>query len=122
MLTKVVNGIRMEMTPEEIRQREIQEQEYAKEKESRKPNRIKKEASRRILEIAPEWKQRNLISSGVEMLDKLVQGGSLSTADLAARNYSLSIWSQIAKIRAKSNELEAMDPIPNDFKDDKYWI
>jgi hypothetical protein len=32
------------------------------------------------------------------------------------------MWSQIATIRAKSDELESMAEIPADFKNDSYWV
>lgn len=31
-------------------------------------------------------------------------------------------FAQINAIRAKSDELEAMDPIPADYTDDSYWV
>lgn len=61
------------------------------------PYQVKAEAERRIIaEFGPPWKQINAIRAGAD----------LSGIDL---------------IRDASNRIEAMGPIPLDFKDHKYW-
>lgn len=83
------------------------------------PRDVKKEAARRILAICPEWKQRNLTAQAAILAAK---GRENWTADeLAAWQAGEAVWSQIAEIRAMSNAIEAMDPIPQDYKDDKHW-
>ncbi len=82
---------------------------------------IKTEAYRRIVAIAPEWKQRNMTAAGVAMLSKLIDGGTLTAEELAAKAEYFDIWTQIDAIRSKSNEIEALDPIPVDYTDDIYW-
>jgi hypothetical protein len=57
---------------------------------------VKAEAERRILSRFPLWKQLNMIRAGEDL-------------------------SEIDAIRAASNRIERMDPIPLDFRDDKYW-
>jgi len=80
---------------------------------------VKDEAYRRIIAICPEWKQRNLTAQAAILAEK---GRDNWTAEeLAAWDAGSGIWSEIAAIRAKSDELEAMDPIPLDYMDDKYW-
>lgn len=58
---------------------------------------VKAEAERRILSQFPLWKQMNMIRAGEDL------GG-------------------IDFIRQASNRIEAMEPIPQDFTDDKYWL
>jgi len=59
---------------------------------------IKKEASRRIESLAPIWKQLNAMREG----DK-------------------TLFESIDAIRKASNDLEAMDPIPEDIRSDSWW-
>ncbi|SDG34355.1 hypothetical protein [Pelagibacterium luteolum] len=62
---------------------------------------VKAEANRRITYAYPLWRQINIIRDGGDGL-----------ADMSAF---------IDGLRAKSNKIEAMKPIPPDFRDDKYW-
>lgn len=59
---------------------------------------VKAEARRRILAFAPEWKQLNAIREG-----------------------DSDLFAALDAIRAASDVIEAMDPIPLDFADDAYW-
>jgi len=80
---------------------------------------VKDEAYRRIVIICPEWKQRNLTAQASILAEK---GRANWTAEeLAAWEAGEAIWSEIATIRAKSDELELMDPIPQDYTEDKWW-
>lgn len=80
---------------------------------------IKAEAYRRIIVICPEWKQRNLTAQASILAEK---GRANWTAEeLAAWDAGEAIWQSIAAIRAASDQLEAMDPIPDDYTDDKHW-
>ena len=121
MPTKLVDGVRIELTQDEIDEIQADEAIERALTESFKPDLIKKEAMRRILEVAPEHTQRNMIAKGVELLEKLVLGETLSTEELVFRNAAMQKWKDIETIRAKSNTLEKMDPIPDDYRDDKYW-
>lgn len=80
---------------------------------------VKAEAARRILEICPEWKQRNLTAQAAILAKK--GEANWTPEEQAAWDAGEAIWTKIAAIRAKSDALEAMDPIPADFKDDSYW-
>lgn len=82
---------------------------------------VKAEAYRRIVTIAPEWKQRNMTAHGVALLSKLQDGGTLTAEEQAAKTANLAIWAQVEAIRARSDEIEAMTPIPADFNDDARW-
>lgn len=64
------------------------------------PAAVKAEAGRRILARFPEFKQRNA-----------PRGTPGSEA----------MWDWIDDVRAASNKLEAMTPIPADFAADKHW-
>ena len=80
---------------------------------------VKAEAMRRILAIAPEWKQRNLTAQAVVLAKK---GEANWTADeQAAWDAGEAIWTQIAAIRVASDAIEAMDPIPQNYADDTHW-
>lgn len=63
------------------------------------PQHVKAEAQRRIEARYPLWRQLNI----------LAEGGS---AEMVA-------W--IGTIRAASNRIEAMQPIPPDFAQDHFW-
>lgn len=80
---------------------------------------VKDEAYRRIVAICPEWKQRNLTAQAAILAEK---GRANWTAEeIAAWEAGEAIWSEIAAIRAKSDEIELMDPIPQDYIEDKWW-
>lgn len=86
------------------------------------PAQIKVEANRRILAIMPEYKQRNAMAFGLEAM--MVHGPDLASwpMDLQTMNNTIQAqWTIIKAIRTRSNEIEAMDPIPLDYTDDKYW-
>lgn len=83
---------------------------------------VKIEAGRRIESILPDYKQRNVLAFGLETMmtygaDPLQWPEPLQqvNADMQAK------WEAIKAIRIRSDEIEAMDPIPADFRDDKHW-
>lgn len=82
---------------------------------------IKDEASRRIVQIAPDWKQRNLTAQAVILAKQVADGTPLSPEQQAAWDAGEALWARIAAIRVRSNEIEAMEPIPLDAFDDSYW-
>lgn len=81
---------------------------------------VKVEAYRRILQIAPEWRQRNMIARSVELLS--IGKENWSQEQIDEHNSIELIWSTIKKIRERSNMIEVMDSIPEDFREDKYWL
>jgi hypothetical protein len=83
---------------------------------------IKAEAGRRIIAICPEWKQRNHIATDLTYTKIIQDGGTLTTEQESARVEIESVWESIQSIRTKSDEIEAMSPIPADYTDDSYWI
>lgn len=82
---------------------------------------VKAHAMRRILSIAPEWKQRNLNARATEITLMIAEGQTLDDATQNERATIEAIWASIAAIRAASDALEALDPIPLDYTDDNYW-
>jgi hypothetical protein len=72
---------------------------------------VKAEAGRRILVIMPEWKQRNFLALGQEMItdhgpDRTQWPQDMQTLYTAVR----AEWEQIKAIRARSDQLEATIP------------
>ena len=85
-------------------------------------NQIKAEAGKRIVAICPEWKQRNYIATDLTYTKIIQDGGTLTTEQESDRAEIESVWESIQSIRTKSDEIEAMSPIPADYTDDSYWI
>lgn len=85
---------------------------------------IKKEAGRRIELLAPEWKQRNATARGLELTVKLVRNGvnALTPEEQAEEAAMDALWAEVKRLRGVSDTLEAMDPPPQDYADDKHWI
>ena len=86
------------------------------------PSDVKREAERRILAILPEHKQRNTLATGLEAT--LTHGPDPANwpADLRTRHTdAMADWARIEALRARSNEIEAMRPIPADFANDTHW-
>lgn len=78
---------------------------------------VKAEAYRRIIALCPEWKQRNLTAQAAQLAKKGEANWTQAEADAWAAGEAL--WTQIAAIRAASDTIEALDPIPDDFSE--YW-
>lgn len=88
---------------------------------------VKDECQRRILvclavnDVIPcILKQLNALMRSVKLTD--VKHAREWTAQEAAEAAALeSLSTEIERLRAKSNALEAMDPIPLDYADNKWW-
>jgi len=85
------------------------------------PAEVKAEAERRIVAVCPEWRQRNLTARAVELTMQVAGGATLDAGEQAEWDAGLPVWQEIKRLRARSDEIEAMDPIPADFRDDAYW-
>ena len=83
---------------------------------------IKKEALKRIENICPEWKQRNLLAQA-NILNK--KGEANWTAQEAQEwADGEALWDSIMAIRTKSNQLEALSDselVSLDVEDDANW-
>ena len=75
-------------------------------KRSRVDYDIKGEANQKIIEIAPIWKQVNMISAGLELLNKKLSDVSLSEEDITLEANLQETWKQVRAIRSKSGEVE----------------
>lgn len=80
---------------------------------------IKQEAARRIFAVCPEWKQRNLTAQAAQLAKK--GESNWTQAEAEAWTDGEALWAQIAAIRAASDTLEAMDPLPDDITADNLW-
>lgn len=80
---------------------------------------VKAEAYRRIVAIVPEWRQRNLTARASILAEK--GRANWSAGELAEWDAGSAIWEDVAAIRAASDVIEALDPIPADFADDTHW-
>lgn len=106
------------MTNIDLSQLVTAEAKAAAEQEQRRAG-IKAEAYRRIIAICPEWKQRNLVAQASILAEK--GRANWTPEEAAAWAAGEAIWEQIAAIREASDQLEAMDPLPTDFRDEQYW-
>ena len=69
---------------------------------------IKNKAGADIIDIMPEYKQRNTIARGVEVLLKVVlEAHKPTAAEIAEITAGTDIWSQIKAIREKSDADES---------------
>ena len=82
---------------------------------------VKAEAGRRILDVCPEWKQRNHIATDLTYAKIVQAGGSLTPEQEESRAAIEAVWVTVQTLRSKSDEIEAMSPIPQDFTNDSYW-
>lgn len=83
---------------------------------------VKAEAGRRIEAILPDYKQRNVLAFGIEAIMSYGADPAEWPAELQAVNADMQAkWATIKALRVRSDEIEAMSPIPADFRDDAYW-
>lgn len=83
---------------------------------------VKAEAGRRIEAIMPDFKQRNVLAFGLETMMAYGTDPSQWPETLQQVNADMQAkWGAIKSIRVRSDEIEAMDPIPADFRNDSYW-
>ncbi len=80
---------------------------------------VKAEAMRRILALAPAWKQRNLLAQAAILAKK--GEANWTPGEAAAWAAGEALWTQVAAIRAASDVIESLDPIPLDYAADERW-
>lgn len=81
---------------------------------------VKAEARRRIVAKYPEWKQLNMMARSVELQDNRAQQ-AWSPAEKAEVEALKAAWVWIKSVRAASDKIEALDPIPMDYAADARW-
>ncbi len=82
---------------------------------------VKTEARRRILSAFPEWKQTNMIARGLELQDVWRRNGSWSAGEQAESDALAAAWAWIKLVRAASDGIEAINPVPDDYAHDGRW-
>lgn len=82
---------------------------------------VKTECGRRIYTLFPQWKQANLTARATELVNLRVVNGTLTEQEIAEFAVLQSIWDWIKAVRAASDALEAMDPIPLSYQSDQHW-
>lgn len=109
--------VAIEITPEQVTQvwtvqrRSLEVQHAA----------VKTECGRRIYTPFPQWKQANLTARATELVNLRVVNGALTPEETAEFALLQSIWDWIKSVRAASDVLEAMDPIPLSYQSDQHW-
>ena len=68
---------------------------------------IKKEARRRIEEIAPEFKQRNMLARRIELQEKAMAGAKLTREEIGEIEAARLAFSKIKALRDASDRIEA---------------
>lgn len=115
-MRKYVNGVEVEMTPEEIAARIDDEEAWATIVSANLVLAVKAEANRRIEAIMPDYKQRNALALGVETVLEYGPDVANWPEDRQTENANIQgQWDRIKAIRAASDRIEGMDPIPADF-------
>lgn len=89
---------------------------------------VKTEAQRRIIALTGVAdltsclvKQLNANMRANELNDKRLSGDTLTVEEDAEAGVLRDLAIAVKAIRVKSNEIEAMNPIPLDYNDDSYW-
>ena len=89
---------------------------------------VKAEAQRRIISLTGRMslmdcmiKQSNANMRANELNDKRLNGATLTAEEEAEATALRNLAIVIKAIRSKSNEIEALDPIPLDYTADIYW-
>jgi hypothetical protein len=100
---KTVNRYIVEMSSSEKSAIDTAEVDSAK---ISKISAIKASANSTILNKYPDWKQRNYTGSGVGLLTKLVEGGTLTAEEIAEREAIEGMSTWIKGIRDQSDIME----------------
>ena len=82
---------------------------------------VKAEAGRRILAVYADWKQRNMTMRATELQEIRIGGGTLTAQEETERLALIAASDWVKSVRVASDVIEAMDPIPNDFRNDSFW-
>lgn len=83
---------------------------------------VKAECRRRILLMMTEDQQRNTLAAGQAAVMQYGADPSLWPEELQQRQAAAMLaWTEIERLRSRSNQIELMDPIPADIVDDSLW-
>lgn len=76
---------------------------------------IKTTAGEKIVEIMPEWKQRNNLARMVELLSNAVDLTTLTTAEQDEITAAMTQWNNVKTIRSTSDTAEVDGTNPDDI-------
>lgn len=82
---------------------------------------VRTECGRRIYTAFPQWKQANYTARATELFEKKADAIALSPEEVVELAALKSVWDWIKTVRAASNALEVLDPIPRNYQDDQHW-
>lgn len=82
---------------------------------------VKTECGRRIYASFPQWKQANLTARAAELINLKIINGTLTPEETIEFAALQSMWDWIKAVRAASDAIEAMNPIPTDYMENAYW-
>lgn len=100
---KIVNGVQVPLSEQDLLTREADDTRHLEKKISERYSQVKAIAYSKIVAIAPEWKQRNLIARAIEVVEI---NGSATPEEQAELEAMKVVWSRIKAIRAYSDFLE----------------
>ena len=104
MRTKMRDGVRVPLTPDEEAERDAAAAADVEAQFASTIYAVKAEAGRRILAIAPEWKQRNLTARAAELLRK--GEGNWTAEEQAEVSKMDGLWDRVKALRAASDTHE----------------
>ncbi len=96
--------LHVELTTDEIERIDLDIAEVTKKTVSKLPARIKELAGEKILAIAPEWKQRNMLAGAIGLVE--VNGARSQAQEDKLKEYQ-AVWKRVEVIRGHSDSLEA---------------
>lgn len=115
-MLKLVNGVEVKLTADEIAARDAEAAAWEPIIRANAIAAVKAEAGRRIEAIMPDYKQRNALAFGMETVIEYGPDIANWPDDRQEMNAVLQArWDAIKAIRAASDRIEAMDPVPSDF-------
>ena len=117
-LHKMVNGEKVFLTDKEIEDRRIEEEHWERvERPKNYISQVKDIAQRRIFDVAPEWKQRNMLAQAIELGAVPDSNRTQSQKDEALALKAM--WAKINDIRRHSDYLEEQIKLGNypNFRD-----
>lgn len=96
--------LHIDLSVDELAQIDLDLKNNLNKKISKLPERIKEIAGQKILDIAPEWKQRNMLAGAIDLVE--VNGSRSQDQNDKLQEYQ-DIWTRVESIRAYSDALEA---------------
>jgi hypothetical protein len=83
---------------------------------------VKAEAGRRIESVFPDYKQRNAMALALQGIRDHGTDPSVWPEPMKSMHKrDNALWEWTKAVRARSDDIEKMKPIPQDFRDDTFW-